>query len=59
VADLTVSTDKLHRNFDIVFGVRNLSNGRFEEPMSEEHMGNRYPLARRTAFVKLVWHTDE
>ncbi len=58
-ADLTVSSRRLHRNFDLVFGVRDLSNRRLPEPTSEEHMGYRYPPAGRTAFVKLIWNTVE
>jgi iron complex outermembrane receptor protein len=58
-ADLTVSTERLHRHFDLVFGVRDVSNRRLPEPMSDEHMGNRYPPAGRAAFVKLIWHTGE
>lgn len=58
-ADVTVSTQRLHRYFDVVAGVRNLADGRFREPMSDEHMGNSFPLAGRTVFLRLIWHTGE
>ncbi len=59
IVDLTASTSRLHRQFDVVLGVRNLGGRPHNEPMSEEHLGYIYALAGRTAFVKLIWHAGD
>lgn len=53
--DLTASTHRLHRDFDLSFGVRNLLDARYADPLSPEHPALRMPRAGRTMFLKLVW----
>lgn len=59
LADATATTNKLHNNFDLQFGVRNLLDRRYSDPMSAEHLMREMPGAGRTAFVRLIWHWQE
>jgi iron complex outermembrane receptor protein len=58
LADATAATHHLHRNFDFVFGVRNLLGHRYSDPLSQEHLTRELPLPGRTAFVKLIWQHE-
>ncbi len=53
--DLTATTNRLHRDFDLSFGVRNLLDARYADPLSPEHPARRMPRAGRTVFLKLTW----
>jgi len=55
VADFTATTHRLHRDFDVQFGLRNLLNRKYFDPMSEEHLIEAIPQAGRSVFVKLIW----
>jgi outer membrane receptor for ferrienterochelin and colicins len=59
VADLTVTTHGLHRDFDVQFGVRNLTGRRYADPLSLEHLTQVMPRAGRTVFLKLIWRHGE
>jgi hypothetical protein len=59
LADVTATTNRLHRNFDLQFGVRNLAGRRYADPQSEEHLTPVLPRAGRTAFLRLIWRTRE
>jgi outer membrane receptor protein involved in Fe transport len=59
VADLTLTTNRLHRDFDIQFGVRNLLNRRYFDPMSAEHTLSVLQREGRCAFVKLILRYGE
>lgn len=57
VADTTVTTQRLHRGFDLQFGVRNLLGRRYSDPLSPEHITSRFPMPGRTFFIKLGWQS--
>lgn len=56
LTDFTVNTSKLHRNFDLLVGVRNALGYRYADPVSVI-----LPQMRqdgRTFFVKVIYHSD-
>ncbi len=55
VADLTATTHRLHRDFELQFGIRNLLDRRYADPLSAEHPAVRMPRPGRSAFFKLIW----
>lgn len=57
--DATFSTNRLTKQFDLVFGVRNVLDRRYEDPLSTEHLTHTMPRAGRTAFIKLTWRAPE
>jgi outer membrane receptor for ferrienterochelin and colicins len=59
LADLTLTTQRIHRNFDLQFGVRNIADKRYADPLSEEHLPAVLPRAGRSVFVKLIWKQGE
>jgi iron complex outermembrane receptor protein len=59
VADFTATTNRLHRDFDVQFGLRNFLNRKYFDPMSEEHLIAAFPQAGRSVFVRLIWHPWE
>ncbi|HYP09209.1 MAG TPA: TonB-dependent receptor plug domain-containing protein [Bryobacteraceae bacterium] len=56
--DVTASSRKLGRNLDMQFGVRNLLDTRYADPLSSEHIHALLPRAGRTWFVKLTWQSE-
>jgi outer membrane receptor protein involved in Fe transport len=59
VADATATTNRLHRDFDLQWGVRNLTNRLAPDPVSEEHLSPWMPRPGRSVFVKLLWRLGE
>jgi outer membrane receptor for ferrienterochelin and colicins len=59
LADLTLTTQRLHRNFDLQFGVRNITGKSYSDPLSEEHIPAVMPRAGRSVFFKLIWQRGE
>jgi iron complex outermembrane receptor protein len=59
VADATLTTSRLHPQFDLQLGIRNLLNREYFDPMSEEHRVTAFPRAGRSLFLKLLWHYGE
>jgi outer membrane receptor protein involved in Fe transport len=55
LTDLTVTTNRLHPNFDVQFGIRNLANRQYSDPLSAEHLTQVMPAAGRSVYVKLIW----
>ncbi|MGB9604535.1 MAG: TonB-dependent receptor domain-containing protein, partial [Bryobacteraceae bacterium] len=53
--DLTATTNRLHRDFDVQFGVRNALDRRYWDPLSWEHRAELMPRPGRSLFVKLIW----
>jgi len=58
LVDATMTTSRLHRNFDLQFGVRNLADHRYVDPLSTEHLTMVLPGAGRSVFLKLIWHGE-
>ena len=59
LADLTITTRRLHRSFDFTVGIRNLADRRYWDPLAVDQNVDRIIGTGRTAFVKLSWHTPE
>jgi outer membrane receptor protein involved in Fe transport len=59
LADVTATTNRLHPNFDLQFGVRNIADRRYLDPVSEEHVITAMPRAGRSVFFKLMWRYGE
>jgi len=58
LADLTLTTRRLHRNFNLQAGVRNLTGKAYGDPVSQEHLLEVMPQAGRSIFVKLLWQQE-
>lgn len=58
VFDLTGTAKVGKRGTDLQFGVRNLLNEQYADPLSTEHLSAVFPRAGRTVYVKLTWHGD-
>jgi iron complex outermembrane receptor protein len=56
LADLTATTNRLSREFDVQFGIRNLTGRVYSDPLSMEHLIQVMPRSGRSVFVKLIWH---
>jgi iron complex outermembrane receptor protein len=59
LADATITTNRLHPQFDLQLGVRNLMNRGYFDPMSEANLLHAFPRAGRTVFVKMIWRPTE
>jgi len=59
LADLTLTTNRLLPNFDLQFGVRNLMNRTYYDPVGVGLIQDRLREDGRAVFVKLVWRTRE
>jgi hypothetical protein len=59
LADVTATTNRLHREFDLQFGVRNLTNRLVADPVSGEHLSPWMPRPGRSAFIRLLWRLGE
>jgi outer membrane receptor protein involved in Fe transport len=59
LADLTLNANRLHPQLDLQFGVRNLTDRRYHDPLSAEHATPALRRAGRTAFVRLDWRPGE
>jgi outer membrane receptor for ferrienterochelin and colicins len=57
LADLTITSNRLHPDYDVQFGVRNLFNRLAWDPASPGQGLDRLARDGRSVFVKLVWHT--
>jgi iron complex outermembrane receptor protein len=55
--DITFGTRGLHPNFDLRFGVRNLLNWHYDDPVYVAIDQMRQD--GRSLFIKLIWHTRE
>jgi iron complex outermembrane receptor protein len=55
--DLTANAKGPSR-MELQFGIRNLFNEHYADPLSTEHLPAVLPRAGRTAYVKLTWHGD-
>ncbi len=57
LTDFTATTNRLHREFDLQLGVRNLFDRRYWDPVALAV--DRMPQDGRSAFVKLIWRPAE
>ncbi|MGJ5815996.1 TonB-dependent receptor plug domain-containing protein [Paludibaculum fermentans] len=58
VADLTLTTTRLFRQMNVQFGIRNLMNKAYQDPLSPEHATLSLPAAGRSVFVRFLWRND-
>jgi iron complex outermembrane receptor protein len=59
VADLTVSSVHLHRDFDLQAGVRNLFDRRYSDPTGFSDAMETMSEDGRSVFLKLIWHSGQ
>lgn len=55
--DITLTTRRLHPDFDLQFGIRNALNWRYADPVYL--VIDQMQQDGRSLFVKLIWHTRE
>jgi len=58
VFDLTGTAKLGSPGMEIQFGVRNLLDKQYADPLSTEHVSAVLPRAGRSVYVKLTWHGD-
>jgi iron complex outermembrane receptor protein len=59
VADVTLSTVRLHRDFDLQAGVRNLLDRRYWDPTGYATSMDRIAADGRSVFLRVSWHTGQ
>jgi outer membrane receptor protein involved in Fe transport len=59
LADLTLTTNRFHPDFDVQFGVRNLFNRAYYDPVGSGAPEDRLLQDGRSIFLKLIWRTKE
>jgi iron complex outermembrane receptor protein len=59
VADLTVSSVHLHRDFDLQAGIRNLFDRRYSDPEGYSDAMHVIPQDGRGVFLKLIWYSGQ
>jgi hypothetical protein len=59
LTDFTATTKGLHPQFDLQFGVRNLLDRAYSDPMSDEHLIPELRRAGRSFFFRLLWRIAE
>jgi len=55
--DVTATTVRLHPQFDLQFGLRNLAGWRYQEPVALAY--DRVPADGRSVWLKLIWRLPE
>jgi outer membrane receptor protein involved in Fe transport len=58
VFDLTATVKFINRLADLQFGVRNLFDKQYADPLSTEHTTSVLPRAGRAVYVKLTWRGE-
>jgi outer membrane receptor protein involved in Fe transport len=58
LADLTVTARRLNPSLDLQFGIRNLLNRQYSDPLSPEHTPHFLPGAGRNVYVRLIWRNE-
>ena len=56
---VTFTSNRVHRNMDVQFGIRNLWNSRFDDPVGIAQAMDRIRQDGRTFFVKLICRMGE
>jgi iron complex outermembrane receptor protein len=59
VADLTVASVHLHRDFDLQAGVRNLFDRRYSDPTGFSDAMQTISEDGRSVFLKLIWYSGQ
>jgi iron complex outermembrane receptor protein len=58
VVDFTATASRLRTGMELQFGVRNVLDKSYSDPLSPEHATQRMPAAGRAVFVRLAWRHD-
>ena len=58
LADLTVTAPHVHPQVELQFGIRNLMNTAYSDPLSPEHVTHLMPGAGRSVYIRLAWHRE-
>ncbi len=58
VLDLTATVAGWQPGMELVFGVRNLLDAQYSDPLSPEHATSLLPRAGRAIFLKLTWRHE-
>ncbi len=58
LADFTATVRGVQPGLDLQFGVRNLLDRSYSDPLSPEHTPNSLPGAGRNLFVRLTWRNE-
>lgn len=58
LADLTLTTSNLHPRLEFQFGIRNLMDRKYSDPLSAEHATRLIPGAGRFMYVRLTWRHE-
>jgi len=59
LADVTLTTKRLHPDFDVQFGVRNIFNRAYWDPGSPGLIEDQLLENGRSVYLKLIWGTKE
>jgi len=59
LADVTLTTNRIHPDFDVQFGVRNLFDRAYYDPVGSGAPEDRLLQNGRSVFLKLIWRTKE
>ena len=57
LADASLSTNRLMRGYDLVFGIRNALNWQYDQPV--DFSMDRVRANGRALFIKLIWQQGE
>jgi outer membrane cobalamin receptor len=57
--DVTLTSNRLHRDFDVQLGIRNVWNSRYSDPVGMGQPMDSIRADGRSFFVKLIWHRGE
>lgn len=58
LADLTVTARRLDPRMELQFGIRNLMNAAYADPLSPEHLTHLMPGAGRSVYVRIAWQRE-
>ncbi|MFB3777112.1 MAG: TonB-dependent receptor plug domain-containing protein [Bryobacteraceae bacterium] len=58
LADVTVTATRLHPLLELQFGIRNLWNTAYADPMSPEHATRLMPGPGRSVYARLAWRHE-
>jgi outer membrane receptor protein involved in Fe transport len=59
LTDLSLTTNRLHPDFDVQFGVRNLLSQTYYDPVSFGLYQGQILQDGRSVFLRLIWRTKE
>jgi len=58
LVDLTFTAPRLHPQLELQFGVRNLMNVAYSDPLSPEHLTHLLPREGRSMYLRITWRRE-